>query len=185
MVDTMKSNGFESFIENYTYDFHVKKNELTPAIRSKNHSFHYLPYNFWQSKFELEFLKESLNLKEIQEKNLEVYYNGEKHLTDFRIICYAKKNNHYQKIGFYTPDFLIIKRQQEAINKVLIIETKGSGFAEQSQFEDRQKFMKTEFLQINNKEFGYQKFEYLCLQDNLTIHENLAKLNNIIVEFFK
>lgn len=185
MVETNENLGFHSFALNYTYDEHVKRNSLTPAISSKNRTFHYLPYNFWQSKFELQFLKEALTLKEVKERNLEVYYNGEKDLTDFRILCFAKKGNNYQRVGLYTPDFLIIKRKDEAIANVLIVETKGSGYAEQTTFKLRKKFMETEFLQMNNDKFGYKKFEYLFLQDDAKFDDNLAKLNETIVEFFK
>ena len=45
--------------------------------------------------------------------------------------------------------------------------------------------METEFLNMNNEKFGYQKFEYLFLQDDDKFDTNLAKLNNTIVEFFK
>jgi len=185
MQETLEQQGLGAFASNYTFEEHVKKNSLTPAISAKNRTFHYLPYNFWQSKFELQFLKEALMLKEVKEKNLEVYYNGEKDLTDFRILCYAKKGNNYQRVGWYTPDFLIIKRKDNAITNVLIVETKGSGYAEQTSFKLRKKFMETEFLQMNNDKFGYKKFEYLFLQDDAKFDDNLAKLNETIVEFFK
>jgi FMN-dependent NADH-azoreductase len=85
----------------------------------------------------------------------------------------------------YTPDFLVIKRKENVINKVLIIETKGSGYAEQKTFKLRKQFMETEFLKMNNNKFGYKKFEYLFLQDDAQFDDNLAKLNETIVEFFK
>ncbi len=185
MVESMEKSGFHFFSETYTYEEHVKRNSLTLAISAKNRTFHYLPYNFIQSKFEMEFLKEAPTLKEVKDRNLEVYYNGEKDLTDFRILCFAKKGNNYQRVGLYTPDFLFIKRKDEAIAKVLIVETKGSGFAEQTTFKLRKKFMETEFLQMNNDKFGYRKFEYLFLQDDAKFDDNLAKLNKTIVEFFK
>ena len=104
-------------------------------------------------------------------------------MTDFRILCFAKKGNNYQRVGLYTPDFLIIKRKDNAIANVLIVETKGSGYAEQTTFKLRKKFMETEFLQMNNDKFGYKKFE-LFLQDDAKF-DNLAKLNETIVEFLK
>lgn len=184
MVETNENLGFHTFSMNYTYDEHVKLNSLTPAISAKNRTFHYLPYNFWQSNFELQFLKEALTLKEVKDRNLEIYYNGEKDLTDFRILCFAKKGKNYQRVGLYTPDFLIIKRSDDAIAKVLIVETKGSGYAEQTTFKLRKKFMETEFLQMNNDKFGYKKFEYLFLQDDAKFDDNLAKLNNVVINFF-
>jgi hypothetical protein len=186
MKQELEKQGFSAFAINYTLEDHIKKNSLTPAIRAKNRTFHYLPYNFWQSKFELEFLKKALSLKEVKERNLEIYYNGEKDLTDFRILCFAKKGNNYQRIGLYTPDFLIIKRNDKnEIHKVLIVETKGSGYAEQTTFKLRKEFIETEFLKMNNEKFGYKKFEYLFLQDDVELDTNLAKLNDTIVEFFK
>jgi len=185
MVETMEQQGFGAFASSYTFDEHKKRNSLTPAISAKNKTFQYLPYNFFQSKFELKFLQEALTLKKVKESNLEIYYNGEKHLTDFRILCFAQKGTNWQRVGFYTPDFLVIKRKDNAINKVLIIETKGSGYAEQKTFKLRKQFMETEFLKMNNDKFGYKKFEYLFLQDDAQFDDNLAKLNENIVEFFK
>jgi len=182
----LEKQGFGAFAINYTFEDHIKKNSLTPAISARKRTFHYLPYNFWQSKFELEFFKKALSLKKVKERNLEIYYNGEKDLTDFRILCFAKKGNNYQKIGLYTPDFLIIKRNDKnEIHKVLIVETKGSGYAEQTTFKLRKEFIETEFLKMNNKKFGYKKFEYLFLQDDVELDKNLAKLSDTIVEFFK
>ena len=185
MMEIMEKQGFGAFAQNYTFDEHVTKNTVTPNIKSKEKTFHYLPYNFEQSAFELKFLKEVLTLKQFKELNLEIYYNGERELTDFRILCYAKKGKNYQRVGYYTPDFLIIKRNTTEINKVLIVETKGSGFAEQTAFKLRKQFVETEFLHMNNEKFGYSKFEYLFLQDDDKLENNLAKFNSTIVEFFK
>ena len=185
--DIMKQSLEQQGMGNFIPDFNQYKSQydFPPAVKSKYQTFHYLPYDFWQSGFELRFLKEVLTLKEFNERKLEIYYNGEKHITDFRILCFAKKGNNYQRVGLYTPDFLIIKRKDEAIAKVLIVETKGSGYAEQTTFKLRKKFMETEFLQMNNDKFGYKKFEYLFLQDDAKFDDNLAKLNETIVEFFK
>jgi superfamily II DNA or RNA helicase len=185
--EIMKQSLEQQGMGNFVPDFNQYKSQydFSPAVKSKYQTFHYLPYDFWQSGFELKFLKEVLTLKEFNERKLEIYYNGEKHITDFRILCFAKKGNNYQRIGYYTPDFLVIKRKDNTIHKVLIIETKGSGYAEQTTFKLRKKFMETEFLQMNNDKFGYKKFEYLFLQDDAKFDDNLAKLNETIVEFFK
>jgi superfamily II DNA or RNA helicase len=185
--DIIKQNLEQQGMGNFVPDFNQYKSQydFSPAVKSKYQTFHYLPYDFWQSGFELKFLKEAVTLKEFNERKLEIYYNGEKHITDFRILCFAKKGNNYQRVGLYTPDFLIIKRKDEAIANVLIVETKGSGYAEQTTFKLRKKFMETEFLQMNNDKFGYKKFEYLFLQDDAKFDDNLAKLNETIVEFFK
>ena len=185
--DIIKQNLEQQGMGNFVPDFNQYKSQydFSPAVKSKYQTFHYLPYDFWQSGFELKFLKEVVTLKEFNERKLEIYYNGEKHITDFRILCFAKKGNNYQRVGLYTPDFLIIKRKDNAITNVLIVETKGSGYAEQTSFKLRKKFMETEFLQMNNDKFGYKKFEYLFLQDDAKFDDNLAKLNETIVEFFK
>ena len=185
--DIIKQNLEQQGMGNFVPDFNQYKSQydFSPAVKSKYQTFHYLPYDFLQSGFELKFLKEAVTLKEFNERKLEIYYNGEKHITDFRILCFAKKGNNYQRVGLYTPDFLIIKRKDEAIANVLIVETKGSGYAEQTTFKLRKKFMETEFLQMNNDKFGYKKFEYLFLQDDAKFDDNLAKLNETIVEFFK
>ena len=185
--DIIKQNLEQQGMGNFVPDFNQYKSQydFSPAVKSKYQTFHYLPYDFLQSGFELKFLKEAVTLKEFNERKLEIYYNGEKHITDFRILCFAKKGNNYQRVGLYTPDFLIIKRKDDAIAKVLIVETKGSGYAEQTTFKLRKKFMETEFLQMNNDKFGYNKFEYLFLQDDAKFDDNLAKLNETIVEFFK
>ena len=57
-----------------------------PELVAKDHSFHYLPYDFAQSGLELGLLKELLKSAEFQASGLEVYYNGARHLTDFRIV---------------------------------------------------------------------------------------------------
>jgi len=180
-IDVMKQQGFDGFAPKYE-DWR-KQYEFSQTVKSKNNTFHYLPYNFIQSAFELKFLKEVLTLKQFKELNLEIYYNGERELTDFRILCFAKKGKNYQKVGYYTPDFLIIKRNETEIQKVLIVETKGSGFAEQTAFKLRKQFVETEFLRMNNEKFGYSKFEYLFLQDD--DKDFLANFNTKIIEFFK
>lgn len=55
----------------------------------KDRSFHYLPYHT-DSEFEQTFLKEVLTLPEIENLDLEVYYNGDRAMTEFKIKCYKK-----------------------------------------------------------------------------------------------
>jgi hypothetical protein len=90
----------------------------------------------------------------------------------------------WKPVGLYTPDFLLIQRQENKIHKALIIETKGSGFADQIKFKLRKTFMETEFLKMNNESFGYDRFEYLYLADDETMERNLDELNTAIVSFF-
>ena len=184
IIDHMVKGGFDPSIITYSYDDFINNNQVSPALRNKNRSFHYLPYNFWQSNFELEFLKQSLTLNEMKHFGLEIYYNGERELTDFRICCYAKNGKFYQKIGLYTPDFLIIQRKENQIHKVLIVETKGSGFGEQTAFLQRKNFIESEFLKMNNDKFNYKKFDFLYLEDRNKMENNLSILSNAITEFF-
>ncbi len=134
---------------------------------AKDHSFHYLPYDFAQSGLELGLLQELLKSAEFQASGLEVYYNGARHLTDFRIDCYQQvgkgnQQQRWQKLGAYTPDFLMLQRATEGVvHKVLIIEAKGAGFAEQSAYTLRKKFVSSEFLRLNNDKFGYPRFDFI------------------------
>ena len=89
-------------------------------------------------------------------------------------------------MGLYTPDFLIIRRDKDnKIDKVLIVETKGKGFKEQTEFIDRRNYIEKEFIKFNNKKFGYNKFDYLYIEDTLTENEILSKLNKKLQEFLK
>ena len=152
---------------------------------NKDHSFHYLPYRM-DSGFESHFLAEVLVLQCVKEKQLEVYYNGDGQFTEFRIDCF-KQNAHRQwrYIGKYTPDFLIIQRKENAIHKALIVETKGEIYAQDEAFKNRKAFVETEFLRQNNDKFGYQRFDYLYLEDTQSEKERISKTNDIINEFFK
>ncbi|TAG85724.1 MAG: restriction endonuclease subunit R, partial [Bacteroidetes bacterium] len=102
-------------------------------------------------------------------------------LTDFKIDCFYKKNNQWQKLGGYYPDFLIIQRnKQKQIHKVLILETKGEGYARA--FTEKKYFMENDFIPLNNQKFGYNKFEFLYIQDDDKGKEQ--KLNQKIKAFF-
>jgi len=140
-------------------------------LATKDQSFHYLPYDFAQSGLELGLLQELLKSTEFQATGLEVYYNGARHLTEFRIDCYRQvgtatgqtthgKAIRWQKLGAYTPDFVMLQRRDGAVHKVLMIEAKGKGFAEQTAYTDRKKFVASEFLRLNNDKFGYTRFDF-------------------------
>ncbi len=45
-------------------------------------------------------------------------------------------------------------------------------------------FMGVEFLPVNNKKYGYARFDFLSLEDRQTIEANTAKLNAKINQFF-
>lgn len=148
----------------------------------RNRSFHYLPYRTG-SEFELTFLTEVLTLPEIENLDLEVYYNGDNTLTEFKIKCYKKMNKKWDYIGIYTPDFLIIQRRNGRIHKAVIVETKGEVYKDR--FKDKRIFMETEFTKQNNRAFGYERFDYLYLEDMLPENERILITRKKIVDFFE
>jgi hypothetical protein len=162
-----------------------KKYDFSLAVRSKNKTFHYLPYNFVQSGFEKDILQKTLQLDAFKDNDLEVYYNGERGLTEFVINCFAKNGKNWKNIGRYTTDFLIIQRNEKDIHKALLVETKGEGFKNDPAFLQKKNFVETEFLQQNNDKFGYQRFDFLYLEDGTNITNNIVTINNKIDEFFK
>jgi hypothetical protein len=151
---------------------------------AKDRSFHYLPY-MTGSGFEKTFIKEVPTLEAGKELGIEVYYNGDRSLTEFKICCYRFAGNAWSYIGKYTPDFLLIKRKNEEINKVVIVETKGRIYANDPTFQDKRKFMETFFIERNNQAYGYSRFDYLYLEDTLSERERIIKTHNKITEFFK
>ena len=151
---------------------------------AKDKTFHYLPYKT-DSSFERIFLDEVLTLAEVKKFGLEVYYNGDGDLTEFRIRCFKKAGRHWQSIGLYTPDFLILQRKDGKIHKAIIVETKGALYARDPNFKDRRDFMETAFIQKNNEAFGYRRFEYLYLEDSLSDKERIGRTSEAISEFFQ
>ncbi len=152
--------------------------------KNKDRSFHYLPYRT-DSCFEQTFLKEALSFDEIENLGLEVYYNGDRAMTEFKIKCYKKNGSKWRYIGIYTPDFLIIKRKDGKIYKIIVVETKGEIYAKDSTFKDKKTFMETEFSKQNNAAYGYERFDYLYLEDTLPEKDRLTLTHNKIREFFK
>lgn len=170
------------------FEDYIKKYDHSLAVRSKDKTFHYLPYNFVQSGFEKDILHNTLRLfqnEELKDKNLEIYYNGERGLTEFVINCFAKNGKNWKNIGRYTTDFLIIQRKKKAIHKALLVETKGEGFKNDPAFQQKKNFVETEFLKQNNDKFGYRRFDFLYLEDGTDIANNIVTINNKIDEFFK
>lgn len=150
----------------------------------KNHSFHYLPYKT-DSDFEQLFLEEVLNLDITKKKGLEIYYNGDRALTEFKIKCYKKSGKTWAYIGIYTPDFLIIKRKDGEIHKALITETKGKIYASDSKFIEKRTFMETIFTSKNNDKFGYKRFAYLYLEDDLSENDRIQKTAQVLRTYFE
>lgn len=144
-------------------------------------TYHYLPYHF-DSTLEEKFLDQEI-LPLINQKQLEVYFNGDDTLTEFKINCYTRNGKTWRYIGKYVPDFILLQRDDnKQIDKVAIIETKGEGFA--AKFKERKQFMETEFIKKNNEKFGYRRFEFLYLEDTLTAEQRRIKTSQLINNFF-
>ena len=147
----------------------------------RTQTYHYLPYRF-DSNLERKFLSEEI-IPLIAGKPLEVYFNGDDTLTEFKINCYTKVGGNWRYIGRYVPDFLLLSRDEEKqIEKVIIIETKGEGFA--AKFKERKIFMESEWIKKNNEKFGYQRFDFLYLEDTLTAEQRREKTLEAIKVFF-
>lgn len=145
-------------------------------------TYHYLPYKF-DSNFEISYFSDSLQAI-IRDKHLEFYFNGDDNLTDFKIRCYKKHGKNWSLLGYYTPDFLVISRDEhDKIKQILIIETKGEGFA--AKFAERRLFMEEEFVKLNNERFGYNRFSFLYIEDTMTPAEQDIKTITAINQFFK
>ncbi len=147
----------------------------------KDKTYHYLPYKT-DSSFERSYLSSLLSIKAFQENNLEVYYNGDETLTEFTLKTFKKTSNGWKYIGKYTPDFLILQRKNNNIDKIMIVETKGSAYADK--FKDKREFMK-EFVKQNNEKFKYNRFDFMYLQDDLPEKEKITQTSAKIEEFFK
>lgn len=163
----------------------VKKSgpEPTDPHPERKQTYHYLPYRF-DSGLEREFFKDSvLPILGEYKSQLEIYFNGDDTLTDFKIDCYKQSGREWRYIGKYVPDFLLLKRNDDgSIHQIIIIETKGEGFA--AKFADRRQFMETEFIRKNNECFGYERFRFLYLEDTLTKEEREKKTIKAIKDFF-
>ena len=146
-------------------------------------TYHYLPYWF-DSGFEVKYFRDVLALNLFKDKGLELYFNGDDNLTEFKIDCYRKNGAGWSYIGKYVPDFLLLDRKPDgSINRIAIIETKGKGFA--ANFKDRRNFMETEFISKNNEKFGYRRFSFLYLEDSCGEAVFLQKTIDLIEDFFK
>ena len=65
------------------------------------------------------------------------------------------------------------------------METKGKIYANDPTFQDKRIFVESEFLRQNNAAFGYERFEYLFLEDNLPEKERFLEIHNKIRIFFE
>lgn len=165
----------------------------TPDNLGATHSYHYLPYHF-DSQLEEDIFRDTL-LPMAQRHQLEVYFNGDDTLTEFAINCYTKRSDTGQPtggawryIGRYYPDFLMIQRDKaRAICKILIIETKGAGFA--PLFQDKHTFVTDYFLQLNNKALSdttdSYEMDFLYLEEQRDREQMDLLVEQKIKEFFQ
>lgn len=158
--------------------------EQNSSHSQKNRSFHYLPYHT-DSSFEQRFLEEVLAMSELEQLDLEVYYNGDRALTEFKIKCYQGSSGSWKYVGMYTPDFLILKRKDGKIYKAIIVETKGAIYANDPMFQEKRFFMEQEFVRQNNAKFQYERFDYLYLEDSWPEEERIRLTHEKICAFFK
>lgn len=179
-IDTLKTLGNQEQTIQALLDSPDSYESTDSNINDK--TYHYLPYRF-DSSFEIGYFSDSLQAI-IRDKQLEFYFNGDDNLTDFKIRCYKKSGKNWGLLGNYTPDFLVISRDdQGAIKQILIIETKGEGFA--AKFAERRQFMEEEFVKLNNERFGYNRFSFLYIEDTMTPAEQDERTINAINQFFK
>lgn len=169
-INTLKSGGMA--IPDY-----MQGKEHCPERR---HTYHYLPYHF-DSAFEKSYLQKALAC--IREQPLEIYFNGDDALTEFKIDCYKQHKGHWVYIGKYVPDFLILSRNAAGgLHKVIIVETKGEGYA--AKFADRRHFMETQFVKQNNDKFGYRRFDFLYIEDTMKPEERDRLTMDKLKSFF-
>ena len=137
------------------------------GANAKDFTYHYLPYKT-DSGFERSFFERAIRTDELKARHLEIYYNGDVPYTQFGIRCYRKIGGIQQSVGQYTPDFLVIQRGKagKKIVKCLIIETKGSLYANDPAFKARKTFMQTTFLAQNKGGEGFPEYDYLYLQED-------------------
>ena len=51
-------------------------------------------------------------------------------------------------------------------------------------FREKRRFMETAFLEQNNQAFGYERFDYLYLEDSVSENERLTITHQKIIDFF-
>lgn len=156
-------------------------------ILNKDRSFHYIPHDFSDSNYEKKFFQKTLLSPILKDLGVEVYYNGNRHLGGVSIECYVKSSgkDNWHRIGNYTTDFLLIKRDKKnKLHKVMLIETKGEIYSHSPEFQSRRKFVDEEFVTHNNKQFGYEKFKFMCFVDSEELPYSISRLEDQAKEFF-
>lgn len=167
-------------VRKYLIEHNFPLPEVETSINDR--TYQYLPYHL-DSALEENYLDSVINhLRNKEMGNVEFYFNGDETLTDFKIRCYTKRGKTWKKLGYYYPDFVMLTRTPEnTIDKIVIVETKGEGFA--GNFGERKQFMEDMFVKFNNKKYGRARFDFLYIEDTLTKEERLQKTINKIKTF--
>lgn len=150
------------------------------AYSNRDRSFHYIPYEFSGSAFEQSILETIYQLDIFSKNKLEVYFNGDRFISTFKIRIYKKFGDNWRLIqNNYTPDFLLIQRDgKHKIKKTLIIETKGAHLA--GNFADIKSFMEGKFSEINR-----DAYKFFYLEDGQKSNYYEDQLHSIIQDYFE
>lgn len=180
VVEAFKSMGIIKTVEEILKD----NAPVSTVLKNKKRTLHYTPYNFLQSNFEKQLVEKTLEFDFLEKYQLELYFNGDRAVSDFQIECFDKTTSgRYVRIGNYTPDFLILQRTaNNAIGKILIIETKGGIYS--TDFKRKRRFMEEDFVRENETKYGFRRFEFLYLEDSDPLSNNIAQLEKTIKNFF-
>lgn len=167
-------------VRKYLIEHNIPLPETEKSVNDR--TYHYLPYHL-DSTLEKDYYESIINhLKSKELRGVEFYFNGDDTLTDFRIRCYTKRGRAWKLDGYYYPDFVMLTRNSNnTINKVIIVETKGEGFA--GKFVPRKHFMEESFIKLNNDKIGYPRFEFLYIEDTDDETVRLQKTINRIDAF--
>lgn len=148
-----------------------------------DNTYQYIPYQF-DSTFEQDFYEMVMELKEVADLGLGVYYNGDRTVADFRIECFKGSGTSWKKVGLYTPDFLIVQRCNERIDKALIVETKGKGYADDERFVARREFVEDVFVPGNDEHFDEDRYRYYFVGQDQSEEEMRRSTRGILRDFF-
>lgn len=176
--DTKPIETISEEIRKYLIEHGLPLPDVEKSVNDR--TYHYLPYHL-DSKLEEDYMYSVVNhIKSIP--GIEFYFNGDDTLTDFRIRCYTKRGKAWKMDGYYYPDFIMLTRNSDnTINKIVIVETKGEGFA--GKFIPRKQFMDEVFIRLNNEKFGRERFQFLYIEDTLDKEARLQKTINKINSF--
>ncbi len=153
--------------------------EKKNSLNTYNHSYHYAPYDFKDSKDEFEVYQALVKNQELQEAGLECYYSGDRFLSNFKINTYKKIGGGWKLIRPYTPDFIALKRNdQNQIESMVIIETKGRQDDTDKAISE---FMQNEFVKANPN----IKYHYSLSENYQDINHRTHTIKNFILENLK